>query len=316
MISVIVAAYNAERYLQACVDSLWAQSYPKWEAIIIDDGSQDGTLALAHRLAEQDPRLAVIHQANGGRAAARNVGLAHLSSHSQYILFFDSDDELEPEALAVLLSALEEHPDAAGVCGTCGLIDVEGRPTTWERPTISWSNRRAIINGKLVPVAAEAPITYEQLTFQNHLVPGATLLRRSAVENTGLFDTTCYMEDYELFWRMTVNGGMFVPIETQVLRYRQHGAMSSGNRKLMRASMHQFRRSRICFPGLTAEQRRVARLACYFDSTDKLHASIDYLRQGKILKSLREAARSIAAILRLGINVLSTTHVNRSQAVP
>ena len=74
-VSVIVPVYNAEKYLQECVDSILRQTLTDLELIIVDDGSTDTSPALCDRYAEQDARVKVIHKPNGRAASARNAGI-------------------------------------------------------------------------------------------------------------------------------------------------------------------------------------------------------------------------------------------------
>ncbi len=90
MISVIMPAYNVKKYIAASVASVLAQTYKYLELIIVDDGSTDGTGKIADDLAKQDERIVVIHQANGGVAAARNKGLD--ASQGDFVAFLDADD--------------------------------------------------------------------------------------------------------------------------------------------------------------------------------------------------------------------------------
>lgn len=96
--SIIVPVYNVENYLKRCLDSIKAQTYADYEAILIDDGSLDESGSICDAYVEQDNRFKVIHKENGGLAAARNTGLA--AAVGKYIVFLDSDDDLEKEALA------------------------------------------------------------------------------------------------------------------------------------------------------------------------------------------------------------------------
>ena len=108
-ISIIIPCYNSEKYLGACMDSVLAQTFADFEAILIDDGSKDGTLAVAQRYAQKDPRVRVLVKENGGVAAARNLGLDH--AQGEWITFVDSDDLLPRDALETLLSGADETAD-------------------------------------------------------------------------------------------------------------------------------------------------------------------------------------------------------------
>ena len=99
-ISVIVPCYNAQRYLNVCLESLKAQKTPQIEMIFIDDGSKDETGSMLDAFAKTEPRARVIHTENRGVSAARNAGLALASGH--YIAFMDADDALEEDSFARL----------------------------------------------------------------------------------------------------------------------------------------------------------------------------------------------------------------------
>ena len=99
-ISVIVPCYNAQRYLNVCLESLRAQKQPEIEMIFIDDGSTDETGARLDRFAKEEPRAKVIHVKNGGVSSARNRGLA--LAKGRYIAFVDADDALEENSLQIL----------------------------------------------------------------------------------------------------------------------------------------------------------------------------------------------------------------------
>lgn len=99
-ISIIVPCYNADRYLNVCLESLKAQRYPEIEMILIDDGSTDATGAILDRFAREEPRARVIHMQNSGVSAARNRGLD--AAQGRYIAFMDADDALEENSLRTL----------------------------------------------------------------------------------------------------------------------------------------------------------------------------------------------------------------------
>lgn len=105
--SVIIPVYNVEPYLRDCLDSVLNQSFADWEAVCVDDGSTDGSAAIAAEYAKKDNRFKVVCQPNGGLSAARNTGLA--TAHGDYILFLDSDDWLEADALTTLSENLDDE---------------------------------------------------------------------------------------------------------------------------------------------------------------------------------------------------------------
>ena len=106
-ISVIVPVFNVAGYLRQCVDSILSQDYGNLEVILIDDGSTDGSGEICDRYAALDSRVRVIHQKNGGAAAAKNAGLRLATG--EYLAFADSDDYLEPGAYGFLMKVLLEN---------------------------------------------------------------------------------------------------------------------------------------------------------------------------------------------------------------
>ena len=107
LISVIVPIYGVEKYLPECIESVTRQTYDNLQIILVDDGSRDGCGAICDRYARTDNRIVVVHQENGGAAAARNAGLR--LAQGDYISFLDGDDYLEPDAYENMLAAMEEH---------------------------------------------------------------------------------------------------------------------------------------------------------------------------------------------------------------
>lgn len=99
-ISVVVPVYDVEAYLPACLDSVLATTWPDLEVVVVDDGSTDGSGAVADEYAARDPRVRVVHTANHGLGAARNEGLRHTTG--PLVTFADSDDAVPPTAYDVL----------------------------------------------------------------------------------------------------------------------------------------------------------------------------------------------------------------------
>ncbi len=104
LISVVVAVYNSEKYLDRCVSSIRAQSYQNLEILLVDDGSTDASADICERFAEQDERIRVIHQENAGASCARNAGLD--AAHGDLITFVDSDDWLTADIYRVCVETI------------------------------------------------------------------------------------------------------------------------------------------------------------------------------------------------------------------
>ena len=108
-LSIIIPVYNAEKYLNKCIDSILNQSFKDFELLLIDDGSKDLSGKICDKYAEVDERVKVFHIQNGGPAKARNLGIKYATGI--YIEFVDADDELIPEALENLYVLTKNNPD-------------------------------------------------------------------------------------------------------------------------------------------------------------------------------------------------------------
>lgn len=106
LISVVVAVYNTEAYLERCIQSVLSQTYENWELILVDDGSKDACPSICDQYEQADSRIRVIHQANAGLSAARNAGTQIIEG--QFLLYLDSDDCLSPEALLRMMLVQEQ----------------------------------------------------------------------------------------------------------------------------------------------------------------------------------------------------------------
>ena len=105
MISFIVPIYNAEQYLHACLDSLLGQTVRDLQIILVDDGSTDGSLAVAQHYAAQDTRIEIYVQSHAGQSAARNKGLSYVKG--DYLAFVDADDTIDANWCTTMLQAIE-----------------------------------------------------------------------------------------------------------------------------------------------------------------------------------------------------------------
>ena len=107
LVSVIIPAYNIERYISRCLDSIMAQTYNNLEIIVIDDGSKDQTAEILDDYQKRDSRIIVVHKENGGVSSARNNGLDIATG--DYISFVDGDDLIESNMYEILVKILEKE---------------------------------------------------------------------------------------------------------------------------------------------------------------------------------------------------------------
>ncbi|MBW4507549.1 MAG: glycosyltransferase [Scytonematopsis contorta HA4267-MV1] len=126
-ISIITPCYNAEKYIGKTIESLLASTFTDWEHIVVDDGSSDNSAEIVLSYASNEPRLRLIKQANGGVCNARNNGFKVCSPESEYLMFFDADDCIEPQMLEVMVNYLDKHPHVGVACSDGWHIDSEDK---------------------------------------------------------------------------------------------------------------------------------------------------------------------------------------------
>lgn len=107
LVSVVIPAYNVERYIDECLESVVSQTHTNLEIILVDDGSTDNTGFRCDAWAEKDSRIRVLHQANGGLSSARNAGI--IQCNGEYLLVVDSDDRIKSNLIWRCVSCLEEN---------------------------------------------------------------------------------------------------------------------------------------------------------------------------------------------------------------
>lgn len=184
-VSVIIPAFNSERYLAEAVDSVLSQTYKNIECIVVDDGSTDNTPAIVQGYGD---RIRYIYQENAERSAARNRGIA--AATGQYISFLDADDFIDSAKIADQIAFLEEHPECAAVYSKVRFFRGDAGKTCFnlERQTPS---------GDILG----------QLLYGNFITVHSPLIRKFAVEETGGFNPVlAHNEDWDFFLRLSLSG--------------------------------------------------------------------------------------------------------------
>lgn len=301
MISVIIPVYNATKYLAETIQSVQAQTCDTWEIVIVDDGSSDGTLALAEELQRQDSRINVRSQPNAGVSAARNLGLAESCPDYPYALFLDGDDLLTPAALQTLHTLLEARPESPAACGFLQDINADGQPRVGPSRLEALTDRRGVEGTRLVRRAPDAPLVFGDVCFHNHIITaGQVLIRKSALQTAGAFDLSFfYLADYDLWWRLIMRVGPIAVSPDVILNYRHHDtSMSSKSRVARRRDPTDFRWRWMTHPELTPEQRRVVPTGYFYHCAAGFGFGWHYLKRGEIKHGLKHAGLAVRNLLR------------------
>ena len=213
MFSIVVPAYNAEKCIARCIDSILKQSFEQYEIIIVNDGSTDGTPEQIGKYS--DERILVIHQENAGVSCARNAGIK--SAKYPYICFLDSDDEWYENHLAVLKEAISEFPDK--------LFFVT-------------FNHAELLDGSVIrqfdDTDTESPFFVEdflQYEFSHGLrkcfFTGTVCAHRSAFDKYGFFaEGKNLSEDEDMWNRIMLYEGKVVIPQITVLRHRDFSQLT------------------------------------------------------------------------------------------
>jgi len=130
LVSIIVPAFNAEKYVQETLESVIGQTYGNWECIIVNDGSTDGTQAVIESFIKDDPRFTLINMKNSGVCVARNTAIDHAKGH--YILPLDGDDRMDLTYVAKAVDAFTRNPGVKLVYCKAKFFGAKNEP--WDLP--------------------------------------------------------------------------------------------------------------------------------------------------------------------------------------
>jgi glycosyltransferase involved in cell wall biosynthesis len=299
-VTVVVPAYNAERYLEQTIESVLAQSFIDWELIIVNDGSKDATWDIIQSYVRRDPRILGLDQVNTGVSVARNNGAAVAGNDSQFLIFLDQDDIWELEILEALTSSLSSSPDCVCAYSFISVIDSNGHQIEGDRWEESCRNRMSIENGRLVTLAPDNPATFATFALGNCIpTPGSALIRRSVFERVGGFDPDDpQCQDWDLYIRLSRFGNfkfVFLPL----IRYRIHADNVSGNRAKQAEMVMRLRRKSITSPENTPKQRAEAIAGFRMDQRHNLSDKLHYMQAALKERDLGGATLQFKASLGL-----------------
>jgi glycosyltransferase involved in cell wall biosynthesis len=248
-VSVIMPAYNVERYIADSIESVLAQTYTDFELVIVNDGSTDGTLAIAERYAARARAIRVVSQENRGLAGARNTGLRNAGGAIFALL--DSDDLWMPSFLASQMAILDANPRIAIVTGN-GLYLGGPRDAKPFGP---------------YPDPRPAPDLL-QILGDETAVFIMTLFRREVVNAIGAFDEHFRTnEDYDFWIRAAAAGFTFARNPTPLAYYRRHpNSLSASDVRMLNGILRVYRKALASFDDGSPARAVIERQILRFDS--------------------------------------------------
>lgn len=206
-VSVVIPNFNNGQFLKECVDSVFRQTYPCLECIIVDDGSTDNSIQIISVLQKKYNNLEVIFQKNGGPSKARNNGWIH--AKGSWIAFLDADDVWKPEKIKNQLEkALKEEVDLVA-------------------SQYVWFNEKGISENPHLLAFPKSPFDFWSDTF---LSPSTVLVKKEVLERLGGWDNSLWTcEDMDLWFRVAASGHSISINESKDVFIRQHSNNSKGN---------------------------------------------------------------------------------------
>lgn len=179
-VSVVMAVYNEEKYVKDAVESILSQTFTDFEFVIIEDGSNDGTLGILQGY--EDKQIRLFHQENAGLEESLNKGIR--LARGEYIARMDADDLCLPERLQKQVDSLDAHPNVGMIGSACRIVDESsGVVRSLRLPTSNQEIRRYFLR-------------------ENPFVHSSVMIRRAALDKVGLYDPRFLWGDYALWVRV------------------------------------------------------------------------------------------------------------------
>jgi glycosyltransferase involved in cell wall biosynthesis len=243
LVSVVIPVYNGEKYITECLESVYQQTYPSFEVIIIDDGSTDQSLEIINKMPGDKK---IISQQNKDVSHARNTGIKNASG--QLIAFLDQDDLWDTKRLEKLIRVFMKNPDVDLFFTDLSKFNDEGK---------NWHPRD---RHKAASRLRDENL-FENLIRKNVLMPSAVMVKKDRFIEAGMFDPqfkTC--GDYEMWLRMAAKGMRFKYLPEPLTLYRQHGENTSKKIEIMNEDRLNAIRKTFSLNGLSPSQKKLEKL--------------------------------------------------------
>lgn len=215
LVSIVIPAYNAARYLSETIVSVINQTYTNWELIVVNDGSKDETLTIAKSFANKDPRIHIVDKSNTGVSDSRNTGIK--VAKGDVLFFLDADDVWNIDNITEKIKRLNE-PSCHAVYSACEIIDEK---------SVSFS--------RFLSGSANLRLEDMLLSKGNYTTaPSGIAVKRNVLDKIGGFDTNLSNNaDQDFFIRILATGFKIAYIPDTLWKYRMHGNSMSKNVALL-----------------------------------------------------------------------------------
>lgn len=210
--SVIVPAYNVERFIAATLQSVIDQTLPDWELIVVDDGSTDGTAEIIADFAAREPRITALAQTNAGCSSASNTAISAASG--EFVCILGADDLYRPDYLATQARFINDNPGYDIYSCNARKLFPDGSTT----PYFTDARHAGVISFQL------------QDWFESCPIFGLAIFRRDMALRLGGYRVDLHnAEDYDFWLRAMASGARHRHNPAELAFYRRHGGNKSGN---------------------------------------------------------------------------------------
>lgn len=223
LISIVIPIYNAEKFLEECLNSIKNQTYKNIEVIMVNDGSKDDSETICKRFSEDDARFRYFTKVNGGVSSARNLGLDNVKG--DYITFIDADDWIEEKHLELLINSIKKTNSDIGVSS---YKEFNNKDTYYIR--VYTKQEKNLLNFEKMN-RDEFLTLFPKLMSTNVCFNNAVskLFRKDLVKNLR-FDTSIkYGEDLDFYFRLYMNVDSISYVNELTYVYRIHGDSTTSN---------------------------------------------------------------------------------------
>lgn len=274
LVSVVIPVYNGEAFLPWAVESVLAQTYARWELVLVDDGSQDGSAAMCRAFADRHPRVRYLYQENQGPAAARNAGLA--LCRGEFAAFLDCDDAWLPQKLAQQMPLFAD-PEVGLVYTSIFLR--QGQELIDKTPDKIFHRGRC----------------FAEILKYNFIPNSSVVVRRSLLERTGPFDQRRELVGVEdkLMWLQIARLARIEYVKEPLVIYNYQGERVSSNQQAMlRSELLCLEEISRIYPPASDQDRRDLRAAY---AAIHQHYAHNFFTLGDMARARRNYGRSLRA---------------------
>jgi glycosyltransferase involved in cell wall biosynthesis len=268
-VSVITAAYNAAAFLETTLRTALGQTFDDLEVVVVNDGSKDDTSDVVRRVMRSDPRVRLVEQPNSGLAATRNRGVRE--ARGELVAFLDHDDLWHSEKIALQVAKLDAERNVALVSCYSALIDTAHRCIGWR------------YGGE-----ARGDVYAEMLEWDMVSGGSVALVRRSALEDAGLFDESLPMRSDWDMWIRLARRHPFDTVARVLVGYtRSPFSSSRGYERMEEAGRRVLDKARRDDPGLATDRHD------FFEARDLFAVACACTIDGEVELAWRYLLRSL-----------------------